>query len=138
MTSYETMTLAGLVTAILGTSVPFDDPYRAEFARRVQAHRWPGGDPVQAVLGRIRQQDPAGDMALLLAVADLAAKEHAPAVWPGRGAAEAECGTCLDGTTEPGPAPWPCDSYLKILVALDGVPHPVRGELVHGELPPAS
>lgn len=127
MTADEPMTLADLVAAILtGEGVlGFPDEYRAEFVRSVRPEHWPHGDPVQAVLARIRQGQPSGDAALTLAVAELAAREHAPST----GKHDVVCRTC-PGYNAEDPAPWPCNPYLEILVALKGVPRPVRGEVV--------
>lgn len=75
------MTLADPAAALLtGEGVlGFPDEYRAEFLRSVGPEHWPHGDPVQAVLARIRQGQPSGGSALTLAVAELAGREHAPA-----------------------------------------------------------
>ena len=131
---YEAMTMADLVASILAEGF-FGDRYREEFARRVRPHNWPDGNPVQTILTRIKEQEPTGNMARLLAVADLAASEHAPYVWPGKGPDAAECTTCMDGSAEPDHAKWPCDPYLNILLALGGAPRPVAGELVCNDLP---
>jgi hypothetical protein len=133
MTSdYEAMTLADLVESILAGGVR-DYEYREEFARRVRPQDWPAGDPVQAVLARIREQEPTGDTARLLAVADLAAGAHSPRMW-GR---QAKCSTCPDGFDNGGDHElWPCDPYLSILLALGGVQQPVQAEVVQSRLRP--
>jgi hypothetical protein len=134
-TDYETMTTADLVAAILAGAGCLKwpaNPYRAEFARRARPQDWPDGDPVQAALGKIRQQEPAGAAARLLAVAEIAAHAHRPST---RG----KCCTCReDRSVEPDAEQWPCDPYLNILLALNGAQEPVQGELVRSELPSAS